>query len=186
MRTPTLLAPLCALVACASISGTQTFESSKQFTLPNVAAAADVTASQTIVAMGAATEISFAESVLDDVEELRERDHIDSAEATVRVVSIRLSTDTTFAGVTAVRVQLVTATETIELCTRTLSPDEQRSSSIRCEADHVMDEATLQRNTTSTDPAQIGAQLDVTGEVTATTLSSVVTFEVEVNVDASL
>jgi hypothetical protein len=185
MRTH-LLTPLCALVACASISGTQTFEATRQFALPNVGAVAQDTGSKTITAVGAAEEISFAESVLDDVDRLRRRDHIDSAEATVRVVFVRLSTDTTFAGVTGIRVQLVTGTETFELCNRRLSADEQRASSISCEADHVLDEATLQQTTTSSAPAQIGAQLDVSGAVTATKLDSVVTFEVEVNVDASL
>jgi hypothetical protein len=186
MRTHTLLTPLFALVACASISGTQTFQATRQFTLPNVAAVGGETGSHTITAVGAAGELSFAESVLDDVDQLRERDHIDSAEATVRVVSVRLSTDTTFAGVTAVRAQLVTGAETIELCSRTLSADEQNASSVSCDVDHVMDEATLQQNTTSAAPAQIGAQLDVAGAVTATKLNSVVTFQVEVNVDASL
>jgi hypothetical protein len=136
--------------------------------------------------VGSVNQLSFAESVLDDFDELRARDHIDSAEASVRVVSVRLSTDTTFAGVTAVRVQLVTAAETIELCSRTLSAEDQKASSISCESDHVMDEETLQQTTASMTPAQIGAQLDVSGGVTATKLNSVVTFEVEVNVDASL
>src|SRR6266545_6029738 len=113
MRTHPLLTPVFTLVACASISGTQTFEATRQFTLPNVGAVAGDTGAQTISAVGATDELSFAESVLDDVDKLRERDHTDSAEATVRVVSVRLSTDTTFAGVTAVRVQLVTGGETI-------------------------------------------------------------------------
>jgi hypothetical protein len=188
MKTRTLFTPLCVLVACASINGTQTFETTRQFSLPRAAAVAGArsTATQTITAVSSVNQLSFAESVLDDVDELRERDHIDSAEATVRVVSIRLSTDTTFEGVNVVRVQLVTGTETIELCSRTLSAEEQKASSISCEADHVMDEQTLQQTTASATPAQIGAQLEVTGAVTATTLSSVVKFEVEVNVDASL
>ena len=187
MRTHPLLLPLCTLVACASISGAQSFETTRQFTLPDLAGIPSDAGTQTIGAVAAAGETSFAASVLDDVAELRERDHVDSADATVRVVSIRLSTDTTFSGVAAVRVQLVTATGTIELCSRTLTPDEQRASNVRCEADHVMDEATLQQSTSSTTPAQIGAQLDVTAaEVTAKQLRSVVTFEVEVDVDASL
>lgn len=185
MKTHPFLLPLCALVACASISGTQTFETTRQFTLPNTGAVAGDTGSRTIAAVGGVGELSFAESVLDNIDRLRERDHIDSAEATVRVMSIRLSTDTTFAGVTAIRVQLVTGTETIELCRRTLSAEEQKASSVSCEADHVMDEDTLQQTTSET-PAQIGAQLEVSGAVTATKLNSVVTFEVEVNVDASL
>jgi hypothetical protein len=184
MRTH-LLTPLFVLVACASISGTQTFEANRQFTLPSVAAVGGDIGSRTITAVGAAEGLSFAESVLDDVDQLRERDHIDSAEAAVRVVSVRLSTDTTFAGVTAVRVQLVTGGETVELCSRTLSAEEQKASSISCEADHVMDEATLQQ-TSAGASAQIGAQLDVSSGVTATKLNSVVTFQVEVNVDASL
>lgn len=185
MRTQTFFAPLCAVVACASINGSQSFEATRQFTLPSVGPVAIDTGSRTITAVGAANDLSFAESVLNDVDELRERDH-DSAEATIRVVSVRLSTDTTFEGVTAVRAQLITATGTIELCRRTLSADEQKASSIGCEADHVMDEATLQQAATSTSPTQIGAQLEVSGEVTATKLDSSVTFEVEVNVDASL
>jgi hypothetical protein len=185
MKTHTLLTPLFALVACVSISGSQTFQATQQFTLPNVGAVGD-TGSRTIAAVGAADELSFAESVLEDVDQLRERDHIDSAEATVRVVSVRLSTDTTFAGVTAIRAQLVTGAQTVELCSRTLSADEQKASSVSCDADHVMDEATLQQTTTSAAPAQIGAQLEVSGAVTATNLTSVVTFQVEVNVDASL
>jgi hypothetical protein len=186
MRRHTLLAPVCAFVACASISGTQSFQATRQFTLPSLGVTTGDSGSHTINAVGAADDLSFAASVLADVDRLRERDHVDSAEATVRVVSVRLSTDTTFAGVTAIRAQLVTATQTIELCSRTLSASEQKASSITCEADHVMDEETLQQSSTSTSPAQIGAQLDVSGTVTATKLNSVVTFEVEVNVDASL
>src|SRR4051812_608243 len=155
MRTHTLLTPLCALVACASISGTQTFQATRQFALPNTGTVGGDTGSRTITAVGAANQLSFAEAVLDDVDQLRKRDHVDSAEATIRVVSVRLSTDTTFAGVTAIRVQLVTATESIELCNRTLNEDEQRASSISCAADHAMDEATLQQNTGSSAPAQI-------------------------------
>jgi hypothetical protein len=177
---------MCALVACASISGTQTFEATRQFTLPDVEAVVGDTGSHAITAVGAADELSFAESILDDVNQLRERDHIDSVDAAVRVVSVRLSTDTTFAGVTAVRVQLVTGAETVQLCSRALSADEQEASSVSCEANHVMDEATLQQNATSAAPAQIAAQLDVSGAVTARKLHSVVTFQVEVNIDASL
>ena len=187
MRTHSLLLSLCTLVACASISGTQSFETTRQFTLPDLGGVPSDAGMQTIGAVGTAGETSFAASVLDDVAELRERDHVDSADATVRVVSIRLSTDTTFSGVAAVRVQLVTATGTVELCSRTLTPDEQRASSISCEVDHVVDEAALQQSTNSATPAQIGAQLDVSAAaVTATELRSVVTFEVEVDVDASL
>ena len=186
MKTHTLLMPLCALVACASISGTQSFEATRQFSLPSVAAIAGDTGSHTVTAVGAAGELSFAKSVLDEVEQLREQDHIDSADAQIRVGSVRLSTDTTFAGITAIRVQLVTATETIELCARTLSADEQRASSISCDADHVVDEATLQQGATSNKPAQIGAQVEVSGAMTATKLDSVVTFEVQVDVEASL
>lgn len=186
MKTYSFLSPLCVVVACASISGTQSFEASRKFTLPNVGSVAAGNATRTIEAVGALEEISFAESVLDDVDALREREHIDSAEASVRVVSVELSTDTTFAGVSAIRVQLVTATETIELCSRTLSAEEQAASTIQCEVDRVMDETTLEESAAADSPAQIGAQLDVSGGVTATTLDSVVTFEVEVNVDASL
>lgn len=184
MKTHTLLIPLCALVACASISGTQSFEATRQFTLPSVPAVA--TGAQTITAVGATDELSFAKSVLDEVDQLRERDHIDSADARLRVVSVQLSTDTTFAGISAIRVQLITATETIELCARALSADEQRASTIRCDADRVMDEATLQQSAGSGQPAQIGAQVEVSGALTATKLHSAVTFEVELNVEASL
>ncbi|HKP63984.1 MAG TPA: hypothetical protein VJV78_44925 [Polyangiales bacterium] len=186
MKPYTLFMPLCVLVACASISGTQSFEAERQFTLPGVAAVAGDTGSHTLTAVGVADELSFAKSVLDEVDQLRERDHIDSAEVQLRVVSVQLATDTTFAGITAIRVQLVTAAETIELCARTLSADEQRASSIDCSADHVVDEATLQQSTASSAPAQIGAQLEVSGAMTATKLDSSVTFEIELNVDASL
>lgn len=179
-----LLAPLCALVACASISGTQTFETTRQFTLPDVGAAGSNLSAQTITAVGAAGQLSFADSVLNDVDDLRERDHIDSADASVRVRSIRLSTNTTFAGVDAIRVQLVTGSDTIELCNLKLSAAEQKASTIDCDADHVMDEDTLQDAAGS--PTEIGAQLDVSGAVTATQLRSVVSFEIAVNVDASL
>jgi hypothetical protein len=182
MRSHTLLMPLLAF-ACASISGKQTFETTQQFTLPNVGAF-DASA-RAIAAVSEAGEFSFAESVLDEVDALRELDYIDSAQATVRIVSLRLSTDTSFAGVSAVRVQLIAGTETIELCNRTLTAEDQESPAISCDADHVMNEATLQ-NATTTAGARLGAQLMVSGAVTATRLSSVVTFDVEVDIDASL
>jgi hypothetical protein len=178
--------PLCSLLACASISGTQTFQATQQFSMPVVGAPAGEIGARTVAVVGAAGVESFAESVLDDVDELRAKDHIDSVDAAIRVVSIRLSTDTTFAGVTALRAQLITGTETIELCSRTLSAAEQKSSSVSCAADQVVQEASLQQSSTSTPPTQIGAELDVSGAMTATKLNSVVTFEVEVNVDASL
>lgn len=180
MKAYTFLTPLVALVACASVSGTQSFEATRQFTLPTAGATAAGTGPRTITAVGAADELSFAQSLLDDVDDLREQDHVDAVEAKVRVVSVRLSTDTTFAGISAVRVQLVSDSGTTELCARRLSTADQAASSISCDADHVVDEAALQQS------AQIGAQLDVSGAMTATRLDSVVSFQVELNLDASL
>jgi len=186
MKTHPLHVLLCALVGCASISGRQGFESTRQFTLPDLGGMPSDAGIQTIRVAGAVGETPFAESILDDVDELRERDHIDSAEATVRIVSIRLTTDTTFAGVAAVRVQLDTATGPIELCNRTLTPDEQRASSLVCAANQIMDEAMLQQADAAS-PGQLRAQLDVSGRaVTAKTLEAAVAFEVEVDVEASL
>lgn len=180
MKAYAFLIAVCALVACASVSGTQSFEATRQFTLPNTSATAAGAGPRTITAEGATEELSFAEALLDEVDQLREQDHVDAVEARVRVVSVRLATDTTFAGITAVRVQLVSGSRTIELCARTLSAAEQAASSIGCDSDQVMDEATLQQS------AQIEAQLDVSGGMTARKLDSVVTFQVEVDVDASL
>lgn len=179
-----VLAPLCALVACASISGSQSFQATRLFELPAVPAAVGDIGPQTIDAVATFGQLSFANSVLNDVDDLRSQDHIDSADASIRVVSVELTTNTTFAGVSVVRAQLVTNSETIELCNRTLTAAEQRGSTVTCESDHVMDEQTLQDSAAS--DAQIGAQLVVSSGMTATKLSSVVNFEIQVNVDASL
>lgn len=185
MSTRALLTSLLSLCACASISGSQTFEALQEYSLPNAGNtyATDVT---TTVTVSANSQRSFAAAVLDDIAELRAQDHVDSAEASVQIASIQLATDTTFAGVKAVRVQLVTPTETVELCNRVLSASDEQSSSVSCRTDYRLGEDALQQSATSEQPTRIDLELQVSGAVTATTLTSTVAFEVEVDVDASL
>ena len=183
MKVFALLLPLSCVAACASITGTQTFQSTNSYTLPAIGV---VSGTRTISAEGATNAPSFAQSVLNDIDELREDEHVDSADAKIRIATVRLASDTTFAGVKAIRLRLVTRTETIELCDRTLSASEERSASISCTVDHEVNEADLESNTSATSPARITVELDVSGTVTATQLTSTVAFEVEVNAEVSL
>jgi hypothetical protein len=183
MRVLALLTPLCCLLACASVTGTQTFQSSSQYSLPTIG---NVTGTRTIAASAATNARSFAESVLQDVDELRENKHVDSAAVAVRIASVQLTSNTTFAGVKAVRLQLVTETETIELCNRPVTTREEQSSSISCTVDHEIQESELKKSSDSATPAQISVQLQVSGAVTATKLTATVAFDVEVNADVSL
>lgn len=182
MKLSALMMPLC-LAACASVSGSQSFETSAKYTLPAVGT---VTGTRTITAQAAADTRAFAASVLKDIDELRDDKHVDSADAKLRIVSATLAVDTSFAGVQSVRIQLVTASSTVELCDRALSSSDQQASTVSCSTDHVFDETDLTTASSSTASSRIDIQLVVSGTVTARHLTSTVGFEVEVNADVSL
>lgn len=140
----------------------------------------------TVTAEGAAKTRSFAQAVLDNLDQLRENDHVDSAGVTLRIVSNVLVPDTTFSGVKAVHTELVTESGTISLCNRTLSAAEQRSSSIVCDVDHSIEEAALRQSSDAGARARVRVQVQMDGTVTATKIVSTVNFEAELDADFSL
>lgn len=184
MKTRALIIGLLLGHGCASITGTQDFATDQQYSLPNQGAI--TLAGSTIVTVSAMSSRTFAAAVLDDIDDLRNTQHIDSADASVQVRSVQLATNTTFSGVKAIWIHLVTESQTIELCNRILSASDEQLSSVGCSANYRIDEAALQTSAGSSQPARIDVQLELEGDVTATELTSTVAFEVEVNVDASL
>jgi hypothetical protein len=170
-------------LACASVTGSQAFETSSDYTLPTVGSTGS---SQVITAAAAAGTRAFAESVLGDLDKLRDNDHVDSADASIRIVEIQLSTDTTFAGMGTIQLQLVTATESVPLCSHTLTAQEAQQSSFTCSVDYQFEEAALRNSDASRAPAKITVQLQTSGATTATKLTTKVTFAVEVDADVSL
>jgi hypothetical protein len=180
MKLYALLLSCGVLVGCASISGTQSFATVDEYALPAVGT---IVGSQTVTAQGATKTRSFAQAVLDNLDQLRANKHVDSAGVSIRIVSTALTTDTTFSGVEALRTQLVTETGTIDLCNHTLTASEQRSSNVECSADFEIDETMLRA---ADAPAQIRVQLVLAGDVTATKLISTVTFEAQLDADLSL
>src|SRR5262249_3193969 len=153
----------------ASVSGTQSFAAVEEYDLPNVGT---IEGAQTVTAQGAQNTRAFGQAVLDTVDQLRANDHVDSANVTIRIVSTALSSDTTFSGVVALRTQLVTESGPVDICNRTLTASEQRSSSITCEVDYAIEEAALRRSSEANAPAQIRVELQLEGDVTATKLIS--------------
>jgi hypothetical protein len=183
MNRSAFMLPCLAIIACASISGSQSFATVEQYSLPEIGT---VVPSQTITAQSDAKTRSFAQAVLDNVDQLRANDHVDSADVTIKIVSTALSSNTTFSGVKALHTQLVTETGTIELCNRTLSADEQRSSNITCDVDHEIQESELRASSKSTSPAQVRVQVELAGSVTMTKLTSTVNFEAQLDANVSL
>jgi hypothetical protein len=175
MNHSALMLPCLAIIACASISGSQSFATVEQYSLPEIGT---VVPSQTITAQSDAKTRSFAQAVLDNVDQLRANDHVDSADVTIRIVSTGLSK--------ALHTQLVTETGTIELCNRTLSAQEQRSSNITCDVDHEIQESELRASSKSTSPAQVRVQVELAGSVTMTKLTSTVNFEAQLDAALSL
>lgn len=183
MKSYAILIACAALFGCASVSGTQSFATSQVYSLPNVGT---VVPARTVSAQAAATTRSFAQAVLDSVDQLRKNDHVDSADVTIHIVSSALTSNTTFSGVKALRTELVTSSGTITLCDHMLSAAEQQSSSITCPVDHDIQESELRTTSAATAQSQVRIEIDMEGAVTATKLTSTVNFEAELNADLSL
>lgn len=183
MRSYAIIMTCAALFGCASVSGTQSFATVQEYSLPSVGT---VIPARTVSAQGAATTRSFAQAVLDSVDQLRKNDHVDSADVTIHIVSSALSSNTNFSGVKALRTELVTGSSTIRLCDHVLSASEQQSSSITCPVDHEIQESELRTTSAANTQAQVRIEVDMEGTVTATKLRSTLNFEAELNADLSL
>ncbi|MET0386879.1 MAG: hypothetical protein ABW321_13010 [Polyangiales bacterium] len=178
-----LVAGLFAFGACAAISGSQTFESVSELSLP---IADGVSGTGTISAVGSENTQSFAEVLLEDLNDLRGEKFVDSVELAVQIQQVVLDADTTFAGVQAIRITLRSVAETISLCDRTLSAGDRAASRLTCEVDHALTESTLEQMRASDQDSELSVELDIDGEVTARRLTSTLHLEVQLDANASL
>jgi hypothetical protein len=171
------------VVGCVSVSGSQTFETSSDYSVPAIGG---VSGSGTISAVSAENAQPFAKDVLKGVNKLRDNSHVTNFVTELRISTIELSTNTNFAGVNELRLQWISDGSSDPLCDRSLSASDQESSTITCDIAYDVDVAKLENSTSSSTPAQIGVQLQVSGESTATRMTSTVTFEVSVSADIGL
>jgi hypothetical protein len=175
----------CVVGACASITATQTFELSTEYAAmpslpgtPNVAQQVALTAN-----FG-----SCSKTALGNLEKLRADSHVDSLEVWVIVKDIQLRSDTSFSGIENLTLKLVTPDETITVCDRPLSTEEQQSSSVSCPFERRINAEDLcATQSTGTAPTQMTIQLEVmTGEVTLSQIGATIAVETEVDADVSL
>ena len=186
IRTPAAwILALLALGACVSVVATQTFELSTESAsmpgLPN----APVNRAEVVTLN--ARFASCSKTALGDLEKIRASDHVDSVDVWVIVRDVVLRSDATFSGIKDLNLVLVTPTEEITVCDRTLSASEQKSSKVNCEFEHRLRAEDLCVGTGAAANAEINIQLAVmTGEVTLTQLGATLTVETEIDADVSL
>lgn len=180
----TRVSALALLCACASIVATQTFELSTEYAampaLPNVALGQPQTVSLS------ASFGSCSKTALGNLEKLRADNNVDSLDVWVIVRDVHLEADTSFQGIERLGLALVTGDETISVCDRALSEQEQQSSNITCPFEHRVRAEQL---CTSADDssARMTIQLSIdTGEIALTRIGARLAVETEVDADVSL
>jgi len=187
VRSPNALrfGALVTLCACASVVATQTFELSTQYATMPALPAVPSGQSQTIAL--SASFGSCSKTALGSLDKLRANSHVDALDVWVTVRDIRLQSDATFEGIEHLGLELVTADETVSVCDRALSSDEQRSSSVTCPFEHRVRAEQLCSSADSSGSARMTIQLSLdAGAVTLTSIGANLTVETEVDADVSL
>ena len=174
-----------ALGACAGIVATQSFEISTEYAAMPGLAGAPVNLAQTVSLT--ARFASCSKTALGDLEKIRASDHVDSVDIWVVVRDVKLRSNATFSGIRDLKLQLMTPTEEITVCDRTLSDAEQQASTVDCALEHRIRAEDLCTDTGSSSTAEMAIQLTVmTGDVTLTRIGATLTVETEIDADVSL
>lgn len=175
-----------ALGACASIVATQTFEISTEVAMPSIPRI-PTTEPQTVTLT--ARFGSCSSTALGSLEKLRENKYVDSADVWVVVRDVQLRSDSSFAGIEDLNLQLVTPDETVTICDRTLSESDQASNTIDCDFEHRVraEQLCMMLGDSTSGVAQMSIELQVsTGDVTLTTLGATLKVDTELEADVSL
>jgi hypothetical protein len=183
--TPMLLA-LVAVCACASIVATQTFEISTEVAMPSIPR---IPTSEPQTVRLTARFGSCSRTALGSLDKLRENELVDSADVWVTVRDIELRSDTSFAGIENLTLELVTPDEILTICDRTLSDSDQEASTIDCDFEHRVraEQLCAMFGDDAADVAEMTIELAVsTGDVTLTTLSATLQVDTELEANVSL
>ena len=187
-RIPTAPVALCiaALCACASVAATQTFEISTEIAMPSIPRV-PTAAPQTV--MLTARFGSCSRTALGSLDKLRESDHVDAVDVWVVIRDVQLRSDSSFAGIEDLTLQLVTPDETVTICDRTLSASDQRASTIDCDFEHRIraEQLCSTIGDGSAGVAQMTIELAVsTGDITLTSLGATLHVDTVLEADVSL
>jgi hypothetical protein len=183
-RIPTL--GVLALCACASIAATQTFEISTQVAMPSIPR---IPTSEPQTVMLTARFGSCSRTALGSLDKLRENSHVDSADVWVVVRDVQLRSDSSFAGIEDLTLQLVTPDETVTICDRRLSEADQEASTVDCEFEHRVraEQLCSMIGGGSSGVAQMTIELEVsTGDITLTELGATLNVDTVLEADVSL
>ena len=173
------------LGACANIVATQDFELSTEYVAMPGLSGAPVNVPQTVSL--SARFASCSKTALGDLEKIRASDHVDSVDVWVIVRDVKLYSDASFSGIEDLRLVLVTPTEEITVCDRTLSDAEQRASTVDCAFEHRIRAEDLCTESGANSTAEMTIQLAVmTGEVSLSRIGATITVETEIDADVSL
>lgn len=175
-----------ALCACASIVAKQTFEITTEVAMPNIPRIP--TREPRSVTLTARFG-SCSRTALGSLDKLRESKYVDSADVWVVVRDVQLRTDTTFAGIENLKLELVTPDETVTICDRALSDADQEASTVDCDFEHRMraEQLCMMLGDDTSGVAQMSIELSVaTGDITLTTLGATLVVDTELEADVSL
>jgi hypothetical protein len=175
-----------ALCACASIVATQTFEISTEVAMPNIPR---VPTGQPQTVTLTARFGSCSRTALGSLDKLRESKYVDSADVWVVVRDVQLRSDSTFAGIENLSLELVTPDETVTICDRRLSESEQEASTIDCDFEHRVraEQLCMMLGDDMSGVAQMSIELAVsTGDITLTTLGAKIVVDTDLEADVSL
>lgn len=174
------------LCACASIVATQTFEISTDVVTPDIPR---IPTPEPRAVTLTARFGSCSRTALGSLEKLRESKYVDSADVFIQIRDVSLHADTSFAGIQSLTLELLTPDETITICDRSLSEDEQQGRTIECEFEHRLraEELCMMLGDDVSGVAEMNIELLVsTGEVTLNTLSATLVADTELEADVSL
>lgn len=175
-----------ALCACASIVATQTFEISTEIAMPNIPR---IPTSQPQTVTLTARFGSCSSTALGSLDKLRESKYVDSADVFVVVRDVQLRSNSSFAGIENLKLELVTPDETVTICDRTLSDRDQEASTIDCDFEHRVraEQLCMMLEGDASGVAEMSIELAVsTGDITLTTLGATLAVDTELEADVSL
>ena len=186
MKRSIIVLGVLALCACASIVATQTFEISTEVAMPSIPR---IPTSEPQTVRLTARFGSCSRTALGSLDKLRESKYVDSADVWVVVRDVQLRSDSSFAGIKDLKLELVTPDETVTICDRTLSDADQEAATIDCDFEHRVraEQLCMMLGDNMSGVAQMSIELAVsTGDITLTTLGATIVVDTELEADVSL
>lgn len=185
MRRSISIVGMVALCACASVVATQTFEISTEVAIPSIPGIPSI---GTQTAQVTARFGSCSRTALGSLEKLRDSKYVDSADVWVVVRDVQLRSDSSFAGIENLTLELVTPDETVTICDRALSESDQEASTLDCNFEHRVraEQLCMMLGDDRSGVAEMSIELAVSRGITLTTLGATLVVDTEVEADVSL